>query len=178
MPMPPRFAVNKTSGAKSPTTTHTSSSSSSSESASGSGSSESSDSSVSESSSEEGGSPKHKKQRLLSPDKLVKKGTLKVCIINRNLILIYIIYFNLCLVSFLKLIQKSQIKLNLKKKMAASHNVPVKKGYISKNSNLLLITKSKIIKYFLFLQKNLLFRERRDHWNLIMMRPKVLLLPE
>uniref|UniRef100_A0A2S2QJR6 Zinc finger CCCH domain-containing protein 18 n=1 Tax=Sipha flava TaxID=143950 RepID=A0A2S2QJR6_9HEMI len=99
MPMPPRFAVNKTSGAKSPTTTHTSSSSSSSESASGSGSSESSDSSGTESSSEEGGSPKHKKQGLLSPDKLVKKGTFK----------------------------KSQIKLNLKKKMAAPLIVPVKK---------------------------------------------------
>lgn len=80
MPMPPRIALNKTSGAKSPTTTHTSSSSSSSESASGSaGSSESSDSSGSESSSEEGGSPKQKKQGLLSPDKLVKKGTTRVC---------------------------------------------------------------------------------------------------
>jgi len=71
MPMPPRFAVNKSSGAKSPATTHTSSSSSSSESASGSGSSESSDSSGSESSSE-GGSPKQKKLGL-SPNKLLKK---------------------------------------------------------------------------------------------------------
>ncbi|XP_026813560.1 zinc finger CCCH domain-containing protein 18 isoform X1 [Rhopalosiphum maidis] len=71
MPMPPRFAVNKSSGVKSPATTHTSSSSSSSESASGSGSSESSDSSGSESSSE-GGSPKQKKLGL-SPNKLLKK---------------------------------------------------------------------------------------------------------
>jgi hypothetical protein len=71
MPMPPRFAVNKSSGVKSPATTHTSSSSSSSESASGSGSSESTDSSGSESSSE-GGSPKQKKLGL-SPDKLLKK---------------------------------------------------------------------------------------------------------
>lgn len=78
MPMPPRFAVNKTGGGKSPTTTHTSSSSSSSE-ESGSGSSESSESSGSESSSEEGGSPRHKKQGL-SPDKLAKKGAnSKVC---------------------------------------------------------------------------------------------------
>lgn len=77
MPMPPRFAVNKTSGAKSPASTHTSSSSSS-DSASGSGSSDSSDSSGSESSSEDG-SPKQKKHGL-SPDKLVKKGvSSKVC---------------------------------------------------------------------------------------------------
>lgn len=74
MPMPPRFAVNKPSGVKSPATTHTSSSSSSSESASGTGSSESSDSSGSESSSE-GGSPKQNKLGL-SPDKLLKR---KVC---------------------------------------------------------------------------------------------------
>lgn len=72
MPMPPRFAVNKTSGAKSPST-HTSSSSSSSE-ESNSGSSESSESSGSESSSDEGGSPKQRK-RLSSPDRLVKKGS-------------------------------------------------------------------------------------------------------
>jgi len=72
MPMPPRFAANKTSGAKSPSTTHTSSSSSSSED-SNSGSSESSESSGSESSSEEGASPKQRK-RLLTPEKLHKKG--------------------------------------------------------------------------------------------------------
>lgn len=77
MPMPPRFAVNKTSSAKSPASTHTSSSSSSSDSASGSGSSESSDSSGSESSSDEGGSPKRKK----SPEKSIKKGS-KVCSAN------------------------------------------------------------------------------------------------
>lgn len=71
MPMPPRFAVNKPSGTKSPATTHTSTSSSSSESGSGSGSSESSDSSGSESSSE-GGSPKQKNLGL-SPNKLLKK---------------------------------------------------------------------------------------------------------
>lgn len=80
MPMPPRFAVNKTSGVKSPVSTHTSSSSSSSDSGSGSGSSESSDSSGSESSSDEGGSPKQRKRRGLSPDKLFKKGApSKVC---------------------------------------------------------------------------------------------------
>lgn len=80
MPMPPRFAVNKSSGVKSPTTTHTSSSSSSTGSATGSGSSQSSNSSASESSSDEDGSPKQKKQGL-SPDKLVKKGN-KVCTMN------------------------------------------------------------------------------------------------
>lgn len=98
MPMPPRFAVNKTSGVKSPTTTHTSSSSSSSE-ESGSGSSDSSESSGSESSSEDG-SPKQKK-RVLSLDKLVKKG-IKVCfqhyysyfccIFNLNNILVILLY--------------------------------------------------------------------------------------
>lgn len=75
MPMPPRFAVNKPSEAKSPATTHTSSSSSSSESASGTGSSESSDSSGSDSSSE-GGSPKQNKIGL-SPNKLLKKKVLQ-----------------------------------------------------------------------------------------------------
>lgn len=98
MPMPPRFAVNKTSGTKSPISTHTSSSSSSSDSASGSGSSESSDSSGSESSSEDGGSPKQNK-RGLSPNKSVKKEASK----------------------------KSQIKLSIKKKTAAPVIPPVKK---------------------------------------------------
>lgn len=82
MPMPPRFAVNKLSGAKSPTSIHTSTSSSSSDSLSGTGSSESSDSSGSESSSEEGGSPKQKTLEM-SLDKLVKKGAAsKVCVLK------------------------------------------------------------------------------------------------
>lgn len=99
MPMPPRFAVSKTSGVKSPVSTHTSSSSSSSDSGSGSGSSESSDSSGSESSSEEGGSPKQRKRRGLSPNKLFKKGASSK-------------------------LQKGQIKLNTKKKMVAPMIVP------------------------------------------------------
>ncbi|XP_050544752.1 zinc finger CCCH domain-containing protein 18 [Daktulosphaira vitifoliae] len=85
-------------GAKSPSSTHTSSSSSSSnESGSGSGSSESSESSDSESSSEGSGTHRQIRKR----DQEAKKELLKA--------------------------QKSQIKLNLKKKMAAPAIPPVKK---------------------------------------------------
>ncbi|XP_050434351.1 zinc finger CCCH domain-containing protein 18 isoform X2 [Adelges cooleyi] len=63
MPMPPRFAVNKTAETKSPSSTHTSSTSSSNESASGTSSSESSDSSGSESSSEGSGTHRQIKKR-------------------------------------------------------------------------------------------------------------------